>query len=301
MNGTNASNSEQTAKVTKAFTLIELLVVIAIIAILAAMLLPALARSKDQAQKTTCTSNQKELGIAQHMYQDDNRDLIAFPNWDGGSGGTTAQPDLGWLYTLPNKTWADSIPDPYGPLPPGIAQAAAWQTGVWYPYMPNPHAYLCPVDILSKDYAQYPTSTTAGAGGRQNKLSTYVMNGSACSFTDPVPNGTPPKIKSTDIWSPLCYLLWEPDEHLPCPSQGFPNGELNFEWNDGANSPDAPPRGSEGIGRLHGKNGGNILAMDGHVDYINTNTFNRLSLNLGPGPGGKGLLWWDPNQRRGGF
>jgi prepilin-type processing-associated H-X9-DG protein len=269
------------------------LVVIAIIAILAAMLLPALARAKDQAQRTTCTGNLKELGIAEHLYNDDNRDYLAFANWDGGSGGSVTQPVLGWLYTLPNAIWGDSIPDPFI-LPSGVAPVAAWQTGVWYHYNPNPKAYLCPVDVQSSDYAKLPS-----AGGRNNKLSTYVMNGSDCGFTDPPPNGNPPKIKSTEIWTPMCYLLWEPDEHLATP--GNPQGVGAFEWNDGANSPDAPPRGAEGIGRLHGKNGGNILALDGHVDYMNTNTFNRLSLNPGPGPGGKGLLWWDPTQLRGGF
>jgi prepilin-type N-terminal cleavage/methylation domain-containing protein/prepilin-type processing-associated H-X9-DG protein len=298
MNGISATAEDRTGKRSDGFTLIELLVVIAIIAILAAMLLPALARAKDQAQRTTCTSNLKQLGIAEHLYNDDNRDYLAFANWDGGGGGSATQPALGWLYTLPNTMWGDTIPDPFA-LPPGTAPATAWKTGVWYHYMPNPTAYLCPVDIQSSDYAKVPTSTTAGAGGRQNKLSTYVMNGADCGFKDPPPADNPPKLKSTDVWSPLCYLLWEPDEHLPCPSQGFPNGELNFEWNDAANSPDVPPAGSEGIGRLHGKNGGNILALDGHVDYINTNVFNRLSINGGSGPGGKGLLWWNPASANG--
>jgi prepilin-type N-terminal cleavage/methylation domain-containing protein/prepilin-type processing-associated H-X9-DG protein len=54
-----------------AFTLIELLVVIAVIAILAALLLPALARSKDQARSIVCKNHLHEMGMALQMYEND--------------------------------------------------------------------------------------------------------------------------------------------------------------------------------------------------------------------------------------
>jgi prepilin-type N-terminal cleavage/methylation domain-containing protein len=64
------------------FTLIELLVVIAIIAILAALLLPALAKTKEQAYKAECASNLKQYGAAEVMYAGDNHGF--FPdNTDG--------------------------------------------------------------------------------------------------------------------------------------------------------------------------------------------------------------------------
>jgi len=56
----------------KGFTLIELLVVMVIIALLVGLLLPALARAKEEARKTQCRSNMKQIGLGIMMYANDN-------------------------------------------------------------------------------------------------------------------------------------------------------------------------------------------------------------------------------------
>ncbi|MGQ9731732.1 MAG: DUF1559 family PulG-like putative transporter [Candidatus Zipacnadales bacterium] len=60
----------------RGFTLIELLVVIAIIAILAAILFPVFARAREQARRSSCLSNLKQLAIAAMMYGQDYDELL---------------------------------------------------------------------------------------------------------------------------------------------------------------------------------------------------------------------------------
>src|SRR5437867_843068 len=94
------------------FTLIELLVVIAIIAILASMLLPVLAKAKEQAHRSICFNNQKQLLLAHQMYVIDSGDRIEPPNCGGDAGARNPSLPAGWLYK-PGETMP-GIPGPNG-------------------------------------------------------------------------------------------------------------------------------------------------------------------------------------------
>lgn len=72
----------------RGFTLIELLTVVAIIAILASILIPIVGEAREQARRSGCLSNLRQLVLAIHNYANDNQDRM--PPVAGGHGNTGA-------------------------------------------------------------------------------------------------------------------------------------------------------------------------------------------------------------------
>ena len=131
------------------FTLIELLVVIAIIAILAAILFPVFARARENARRSSCQSNLKQIGLGILQYTQDYDERYPSSEMDYNNPGT------------------------------GLVQAT-WDT-VIQPYVKSSQLLVCPSDSASQRVTHpiYGANTTRSYSATTQVFGAYINTGSA--------------------------------------------------------------------------------------------------------------------------
>jgi prepilin-type N-terminal cleavage/methylation domain-containing protein/prepilin-type processing-associated H-X9-DG protein len=110
------------------FTLIELLIVVAIIALLAAILFPVFSRARENARRSACQSNLKQIGLGILQYAQDY-DEIMVPAWLEGA----CDPGEGWQPT--NSTGFNCNT--------GVEKNLKWMDLI-YPYVKSEQIFNCP-------------------------------------------------------------------------------------------------------------------------------------------------------------
>jgi len=165
---------QKPGQVSRGFSLVELLVVIGIIALLISLLLPALQRSRRQANQVACASNLKQLATLMQLYSNESKGWL-FPVGERGIDGL---PTTLGTNVMPHERWPIGI---YRPKLPSVLPYTKPQSA-WNPGDPNaetdfpasslmPRAILCPEDIEAREGHSYVVNQhLADQNIRSNKV-----------------------------------------------------------------------------------------------------------------------------------
>lgn len=216
-----------------AFTLIELLVVISIIAILAAILFPVFGRARENARRSSCQSNLKQIGLGLTQYLQDYDEKM--PNSAFGSAASDTNAS--------NYKWMDAIS----------------------PYVKSEQLFVCPSDAEAK----YVFQGNAPATGTHD-YGSYGQNGAYSAAGDAQ---TPPRssglylVSLAQIVAPAS-TVWatDTDNHEEA------NGSFGFLWPNAASNPPISMngRGQKRLDKIVERHleTSNVLFCDGHVKAL---------------------------------
>jgi len=223
----------------RGFTLVELLVVIGIIALLISILLPSLAKAREQGIRTKCLANLKSLGTAFQMYINDNKTSVPAVNW-GDSPTSNGKVVAGWLYRANAGLFPFSTP----------LTAAQVEDGAFWPYLKVHEVYRCPGH--SPDVVL----------GKTDSQTSYLMNGAMNGYGYTPPGGSYPGV---------CYKINQFKSDSVCMWEADERSTSGNAFNDGSSYPNesfdpAAPTAS-GFATRHGKYA-TLCFVDGHSELV---------------------------------
>ena len=207
------------------------MVVIAIIAILAAILFPVFARARENARRTSCGSNLKQIGLGLLQYTQDFDEKMPFSFF--GTGGDSDST---------NYKWMDAI----------------------FPYVRSEQLFDCPSDSLSpnykfrsgQNYGSYAQNGAYGAGG-DNQTPPRSSSSYSVSLAQIVQ-------ASQTVWAT------DSNNSADLAKGGSSGGSYGFFWTNAANNPGINPAPGSGYRQLQQiaerhLQTTNVLYCDGHV------------------------------------
>ena len=217
-------------RVRPAFTLIELLVVIAIIAILAVILFPVFARARENARRSSCQSNLKQIGLGLIQYSSNYDETMPFSFYGsfGNSNAPGSSPD--------NYKWMDAA----------------------FPYIKSEQVFNCPSDSATNTY-RFRDGLNYGS---------YGLNGAYSAAGDAFtpPRSSALYLVSEASLATPATTVWVTDNNN-APSTVNTNGSQGFFWPSPAMNPaisSTSPRQLQNIVERH-LDTTNVLFCDGHV------------------------------------